>query len=149
MELAAVLTAVAALLVSIVVAVHQHNLALRLGNIEIDRRGDEVRRQRTATVVPTMERDQDSRGRPRRRLTLTNRGEAVAREVNFSVEGRGGRVPRIVIAEGVLPIPTLGPGADFPFVVSASIPVAPAIDVTVQWLDDEGAHEETTRVSVL
>jgi hypothetical protein len=129
--------ALAALLVSIVVARRQTAIQERVAAIEEARRAEEVEARAqarvTASVVP---------GGPRTQLILHNEGPALARGVGLDVASLDGNpAPPILGIEEASPA-DLQPGQQMTFPVPVSYGDAAVVRVTVRWTDEAGGHEE-------
>jgi hypothetical protein len=134
--------ALAALVVSIVVAVKQARIAreqtaiqAKVAAIEEARRAEEVAAKAQARVTASILHDKRSR------LVLHNEGSAVARGVEADIVSLGGaRVPMFYGIEA-LPV-DLQPGQSMEFPFSMDLGTARRVQVTVGWTDDIGSHEE-------
>jgi hypothetical protein len=124
--------ALAALVVSIVVARRQTAIQERLAAIEEARRAEEIKAGGQAQVMASLHRGLE-------RLTLRNEGPALARGVDLEVE-EGPGVPPVFGIER-LPV-DLQPGQQMTFEVPAQDHKAPVMRVKVRWTDEAGDHEE-------
>lgn len=131
--------------VSIWVAVRQDRLQRRLAAIEVERRSEEVARQKAANVTARLEKGLNSRGRTSHRLVLTNMGEAPARNVSMTFT-RGGSA--IIMEPDDLPIPFVDVGQEFRFIAAPSHGDGRVIDVAITWEDDTGAKEKSLRIPI-
>jgi hypothetical protein len=141
--------ALAALVVSIVVARRQTAIQERLAAIEEARRAEEVEARGRARVTASLARDEPQGVMVRAgqlapkpvplRLVLHNDGPALARSVQLAVE-QGPGVPQVLGLEA-LPV-DLQPGQSMLFIVTVSLRSTPTMRVTVRWTDEAGDHEE-------
>jgi Flp pilus assembly protein TadB len=131
--------ALAALVVSIVVARRQTEIQERLAAVEEARRAEEVEARGRARVVVSIQHEKrGERGRDEW-LVLHNEGPALARDALVEVEKKKG-IPD-VIGLGALPV-DLQPGQSMRFILTVAMGEGPKMPVTVRWTDSAGNHEE-------
>jgi hypothetical protein len=147
--------ALAALVVSIVVAVKQAGVAReqtaiqeRLAAVEEARRADEVEARSRARVTARIVRvdmppivSTVPPPPPSVWLVLHNEGAALARGVGLDVESLDGNPVPPVNGVEVLPV-DLQPTQQMTFHVPVSMGDAAIVRVTVRWIDGAGDHEE-------
>jgi hypothetical protein len=125
--------ALAALVVSIVVARRQTGVQERLAAVEEARRADEVAAQGRVQVTASV------RGSMETWLMLRNDGPAVARQVLVEPDKRpGGPQP---LGLELLPV-DLQPHQEMQFRLPLGLRDEPVLRLTVQWTDEVGDHAE-------
>jgi hypothetical protein len=149
---AEVILAAAALLISVVVAIRQlqlqsgqHKLQKAIAAIEEERRGEELVSGQSAEILVEIRRHLDDKGKTRSRLILSNVGEAEARNVTFDPSSFGDDLLR---SEEHLPIRSLQPHQEYPFVMARSMGSPMSYSVDVDWTDDAGPKTRTLTVGV-
>jgi hypothetical protein len=138
--------ALAALVVSIVVAKRQTAIQERVAAIEEARRAEEVEAQTRARVTASLVHQQRDARHQQTRLVLHNEGPALARNVEAELE-EGPRIPSVIGLEA-LPV-DLQPSQAIPFLVPLAMGDATMFRVTVRWTDEAGGHEERYTLSTL
>jgi hypothetical protein len=137
-----------AILVSILTAVRQHRVQVRIAAIEQARRDEEVSARREADVTACFEATVTSTGKIGKNLVLRNQGLAPAEEVSFEMVPVGDdEEPFLIFGEGDLPLPMLDVGGTYGWPAVFSSGTAPSIDVTVRWRDGAGPKTKTVRLS--
>lgn len=126
--------ALAALVVSFVVARQQTAIQERLAAIEEARRAEELDARTVAQVTASMGRPLDPH------LILRNHGPAVARGVELEVQ-QGPRIPQVQGLTEALPA-DLQSDQELAFHVPVDLAIARVFRVTVRWTDGAGDHEE-------
>lgn len=145
MDVASLIVAVIAVLISGAIAVLQLVLQRRVTAIEEARRGEEVAGRRVAQVTAAVER-RPKHNRTQACLVLRNAGPAVARNVEFDP---GSFLATRVIRAEELPIPALASGGEsvFPLGVTNQTPLS--VTFSARWEDDSGSREEQFTVSTM
>jgi hypothetical protein len=131
--------ALAALVVSIVVARRQTRIQERLAAVEEARRAEEVEARGRARVVVSIQHEKRGERGLADWLVLHNEGPALARGALVEVEeGKG--VPGVI---GLDALPAdLQPGQSLRFILTVAMGDGPTMPVTVQWADSAGSHRE-------
>jgi hypothetical protein len=137
-----------AILVSILTAVKQHRIQVRMAAIEQARRDEEVAARREADVTAYFDSTVKSTGKMGRNFVLRNQGLAPAEEVSFEMVPVGdGEEPFLILSEGDLQLPMVDVGGAYGWPAEYSSGTAPSIDVTVRWKDGAGLKKKTVRLS--
>jgi hypothetical protein len=128
------LIALAALVVSSMVARRQTAIQERLAAIEEARRAEELEARTVARVTVSMGRPLDPH------LVLRNHGPAVAHGVELEVP-EGPHIPLVRGVTEALPADLL-PDQELAFAVPVDLATTRVFRVTVRWTDGAGEHEE-------
>lgn len=139
--------ALAALVVSIVVAKRQTEVQERLAAVEEARRADEVAARSRAQVTASIQRmPGDGRWPGQQVLVLRNEGAAVARQVLATVDERPG-TPKPIGLDDLSA--DLQPRQEMPFLLPVSLGDEPVLRLTVRWTDQLGDHTEPYTLQLL
>ena len=126
----------------------QYGLNRRLAAIEEERRGEEVSARLRADVTAFFEKTLSSKGTPRKIFVLKNRGPSMARGVRFTMRAVSGDAPLLV---GVNPeefaLEFLDIEGRYEIPVEMMLSTGRAVDIYLQWEDEEGPQEKVLELS--
>lgn len=142
MDVAAILVSLLALGFAIYSFVRQFGLQRRVTSIEVARREEEVAARLVADLTAAVKREARSDIGSDWWLVLTNRGPAVAKNVDVDITAKENEPPELLKDQHSFPL-TMDAGQDYPLYMTVLIDSGPTFQAHLRWEDGRGPQTKT------